>query len=119
MGQMAKDKIVKINVTIAAGEKTSTALDKSYFKYMAILLPSNWVTSEITFTGCDTEDGTYLQLVHANDVGAVTIPSVAASKAIVLNGEVLEAMVAIPFIKLVSTQAQTATDKIIPIVLKR
>ena len=119
MSQMAKDKIVRINVTISAGGKTSTALDKSYFKYMAILLPSNWVTSIITFTGCDTEDGTYLQLVNADDAGAVTIASVAASKAVCLNGEILEAVVAVPFIKLVSTETQTATDKIIPIVLKR
>ena len=117
-GLLAKDKIVQVSVTISAGGKTSTVLDKRYFKYMAILLPSNWVTSIITLTGCDTEDGTFLEVVHADDAGAVTIASVAASKAVVLSGEIMQAVMAVPFIKLVSTTTQAATDKVIKITLK-
>ena len=116
---MAKEKSVEGTVTITADGKTSTVLDKSYYRYVAILLPSNWVTSEITFTGCLTSDGTFLQIVNADDVGAVTIPSVAASKCIVLNGEIMEAMLAVPFIKVVATTTQASTDKIITFALKR
>ena len=106
-------------VTIATDGYTSTALTKKHHKFMAIFLPANWVTSIITFTGCATVDGTYTQIVHADDVGAVTIASVAASKCIVLNGEILEALIAVPFIKLVATTQQTTTDKVITIVLSR
>ncbi|GAG84339.1 unnamed protein product [marine sediment metagenome] len=38
-------------VTISAGGSLSAALDKRYFTYMAILLPSTWTTASITFAG--------------------------------------------------------------------
>lgn len=113
----AHDKIVTKSVTITSGGTTSSALDKSRFRHMAILLPANWVTSVITFTGCDTEDGTFIQMVNADDVVATTIASVAASKCIALNGEIMQAMFAIPFIKIVSAETQTTNDKVIKVTL--
>ena len=106
-------------VTIATGEQTSTVIDKRYYGYVTIFLPANWVTSTITFTGCDTIDGTFTQVVKASDVGALTIANVAASKCIVLDGAIIEGILAIPFIKLVAGTTQTATDKIIKIGLRR
>jgi len=109
----------KKTVTILAGETISTVLDKIAFKYLCIFLPSNWVTSAITFQGCDTIDGTFNTIIKASDASIITIASIAASKVVILDTDVIEAMVAIPYIKLVSTQTQTSTDKIITITLKR
>jgi hypothetical protein len=102
----------------------STVLTKKHYKEMAIFLPSNWVTAAITFVGCDTPDGTFNQIVNADDVGETTIASVAASKVISLNGEIRDAMAAIPYIKLRSGTLtapvdQGSTDKVITIVLTR
>lgn len=102
----------------------SSALYKAHYKYMAISLPADWVTAKITFAGCDDPDGTFNQIVVSSNVGEVTIPTVAASKFIALDGECLEAMVAIPYIKLRSGTLGTpvdqgAADKTITIVLKR
>jgi hypothetical protein len=105
-------------VTIATGGTISTVLDKSRHKNIAIFLPANWVTSVITLTGCDTENGTFNPIVFS-DVSAVTIASVAASKVVVLSDLAKDAIAAVPFIKLVSTQTQITTDKVITIVLTR
>jgi hypothetical protein len=112
------DHVVK-TVTIAAGGTISTVLNKSGYKYIAIFLPSNWVTSVITFLGCDTENGTFTQVVNSTAAGIITIASVAASKCVVLDGVNVEAMIAVPFIKLVATTTQASTDKVITIILKR
>ena len=110
---------VKNSVTIAIDGTESTVLKKQHYKFIAIFLPGDWITGTITFKGSDTENGTFLSVVHADDVGAVTIPSVAASKCIVLNGEILEALLAVPFIKLVAGAAQTTTSKKIIIIMSR
>ncbi len=119
MSQETKMKSVVGTVTIEIDDTESTVLDKSYYKFMAIFLPANWITGTITFKGCATADGTFLPVVHADDVGAVTIASVAHSQCIVLNGEILEALVVVPFIKLVAGAAQTTDVKTITIALKR
>ena len=103
-------------VTILATEKISSVLEKAHYKHIAIFLPANWTTSIITFTGCSTADGTFLPVVFANDVGAVTIASVAASQCIVLNGEIRDALAAVPYIRIVATTTQASTDKVITIV---
>jgi hypothetical protein len=110
---------VSKTVTIVTDGTESTVLDISHYKWFAIFLPSNWITGTITFKGCATPGGTFIEIVHADDVGAVTIASVAASKCIVMNGEILEALLAVPFIKLVAGAAQTTNDKIITITMKR
>lgn len=87
-------------ITISAGESISTAVDKSHHSHIAIFLPANWTTAAITFLGCETFGGTYKQILSATDISEVTVPAVAASKVIVLDTEFLEALIAIPFLKL-------------------
>jgi len=110
---------VKNTVTILTDGTDSTVLVKKHYKYIAIFLPANWVTGTITFKGCDTKDGTFLPILKGSDVAAVTIPSVAASKCIVLDGTILEALKSVPYIMLVAGAAQITDDKIITIVLSR
>ncbi len=106
-------------VTILATEKISSVLEKAHYKDIAIILPANWTTSVITFTGCATPDGTFVPIVFADDVGAVTIPSVAASQCIVLNGEIRDALAAVPYIRIVASTTQASTDKVITIIKTR
>jgi len=87
-------------MTIAAGESISTAVDKSHHSHIAIFLPADWTTAGITFLGSETFDGTYVQVLSATDISEVAIPAVVASKVIVLDTEFLEALIAIPFLKL-------------------
>lgn len=110
---------VKNSVTILAGGTESSVLVKKHYKNIAIFLPANWVTSTITFQGCDTATGTFIQIVKGSNAAAITIASVAASKCIVLDDMVLKAIEPVPFIKLVAGTAQATTDKVITIVLSR
>ena len=110
---------VKNSVTIAAGGTESTVLVKKHYRNMAIFLPANWVTSAITFLGCSTPTGTFIEIVKGSNAAAVTVASVAASKCVVLDDMVLRALEPVPYIKLKSAQTQATTDKIIPIVLSR
>ena len=91
---------IRRNVIISAGESISTVLDKSHYSYMAIFLPANWTTAGITFLGSEALDGTFNQVVSSTDVSEVNIPTVVASKVIVLDTEFLEALIAIPFLKI-------------------
>lgn len=109
----------KLSVTIAAGGTESTVLVKKHRRNIAIFLPANWVTSVITFLGCDTPDGTFIPIVKGSNAAAVTVASVAASKCVVFDDMVLRALEPVPYIKLKSTEAQITTDKIIVIVLTR
>ena len=89
----------------------SKVIDKSYYKNIALSLPADWTTAAITFVGCMTEDGTFLPILNADDVGETTVASVAASMCIALNGEIKEAMAAIPFIKFRSGVLATPVDQ--------
>lgn len=109
---------VRGTVTILAGETDSTVLNKKHYKNIAIFLPANWVTSVITLKGCDTPDGAFNPIVFS-DVSAVTIASVANSKVVILSDLAKDAIAAVPYIQLISTQAQITTDKVITIILTR
>ena len=108
---------VKVNHTGIGGvvevcmASLSKVIPKSDYKNIALFLPSGWTTGAITLVACITEDGTYIQVVNANDVGETTIASVAASKCISLNGEIKEAMAALPFIKLRSGTLAAPIDQ--------
>ena len=110
-------------VVIAAGASVSTAVDKSHHSHIAIFLPSTWTTAAITFLGSETLTGTYVQVVRATDVSEVAIPAVVASKVIVLDTEFLEALIAIPFLKLRSGTLDAPVNQVaeasINIVLRR
>jgi len=105
-------------VVIAAGESISTALDKSHHSHLAILLPATWTTAQITFLGSDTFDGTFNQVLSATDALEVCIPSVAASKVIVLDTEFLEALISVPFIKLRSGTLLAPTNQGVEVEIK-
>jgi len=105
--------------TIAAGDNDSTVICKKHYRNMAIFLPANWVTSVITFKGCDTEDGTFIPVLKGSTALVVTIASVAASKCVVLDDMILRAIEPIPYIIIVSTEAQITTDKVIRYCLTR
>jgi len=113
------EKCVSNTVEIAIGETKSTAIRIGHYDNIAILLPANWITGTITFEASATEDGTYLPVVYADDVGAVTIASVAHSQCICPSGEIYEALKPLAWIKLVAGAAQTTTAKVITIIMKR
>ena len=108
---------VKVNHTGIGGvvevcmASLSKVIDKSYYKNIALSLPADWTTAAITFVGCMTEDGTFLPILNADDVGETTVASAAASMCIALNGEIKEAMAAIPFIKFRSGVLATPVDQ--------
>lgn len=110
-------------MTIAAGESISTAVDKSHHSHIAIFLPADWTTAAITFLGCETINGTYKQIVSSTDVSEVNIPAVVANKVIVLDTEFLEALIAIPFLKLRSGTLLAPVNQVaeasIKIILRR
>lgn len=89
----------------------STVIDKSNCKKMAISLPSTWQEAGITFLGCRTTNGTFTQIVKATDIAEVAIASVAASKTIGMDGIVMEALEAVPFIKLRSGTLTAPIDQ--------
>lgn len=123
MGYPDGEMTVFTTLTIEAGESVSTLLDKRHYKSMSIFLPSNWTTASITFLSCDTKGGTYNQVVSATDVSEVNIPAVAASKVIVLDTEIFESMIALPYIKLRSgtlvAPVNQSTKVSIKIILRR
>jgi len=89
----------------------SSALYKGNHKILAIFLPSAWTSAGITFAGCNTENGTYNQVVKATDIAEVAVASVAASKVVGLDGIVKEALEAIPYLKLRSGTLDTPVDQ--------
>jgi len=110
-------------VVIAAGASVSSAVDKSHHSHLAIFLPSGWTTAAITFLGCETFGGTYKQIVSSTDIAEVAIPAVAASKVVILDTEFLEALIAVPFLKLRSgtllDPVNQSTEASINIILRR
>lgn len=89
----------------------SNVIDKAHYKDIALFLPSTWVTAVITFKACDTPDGTFNDVIVADDVGDVTIASVAKSKVITMNGEIRDALTALPYIKLQSGTTASPVDQ--------
>lgn len=89
----------------------SSVLYKGNHKIMAIFLPSTWTTAGITFLGCNTENGTYNQVVKATDVVELAVASVAASKVIGLDGIVKQALEAMPYLKLRSGTLAAPVDQ--------
>lgn len=89
----------------------SEEIEKANYKNMAIFLPSTWQTAKITFVGSYENNGTFNQVVNADDVGESEVASVDASKVISLNGELKEVMAAIPYIKLRSGTKAAPVDQ--------
>ena len=89
----------------------SEVIVKKHYKKLALFLPADWTAAAIEFLGCDTPDGTFLPVVKGTDVAVVAIASVAASKAIGLDGIVMEGIETIPYLILRSEVAATEVDQ--------
>lgn len=89
----------------------SNVIDKSHYKDIVLFLPSAWETAEITFVACATSDGTFNDVVFADDVSDVEVASVAASHVITMNGEIRDALTGLPYIKIQSGTTAAPVDQ--------
>ena len=89
----------------------SQVIPKRHHKKLCLVLPSTWITAGITFLGCATKTGTFVQVVKGTDVAELAVASVAASKAIGLDGILMETLSTIPYIKLRSGVSGTEVDQ--------
>jgi len=96
---------IERSVIIAAGASLSSVLDKSHYERISILMPTAWTAADICFTVSDSLTGTFLPLRYA-DLGTIVYVKAAASKEIGLNGGIMEAVAAAPFIKISSDNGQ-------------
>jgi len=110
---------VKNTVTIATDEYESTTLTKKHYRNIGIFLPANFIESVISFTGCDTPDGTFIPIVKGSDGNAVATVAIAPSEIIVLDNVMLRALEPVPYIRLKATVQQITDDKVITVVMTR
>jgi len=89
----------------------STVIVKKHYKKLCLFVPSTWVTAKITFAGCITVDGTYLEVVKGTDVAELEVAEVAASKCIGLDGVLMHSLENIPYLKLRSGVEGTEIDQ--------
>ena len=89
----------------------SEVITKKHYKRLALFLPSTWVTAKITFAGCLTEDGTYLEVKSGIAGAELEVASVPASQCIGLDGILFHSLEAIPYLKLRSGVEGTEVDQ--------
>lgn len=89
----------------------SQVIPKKHYKKLGLFLPSTWVTAKITFMGCLTSTGTFVEVVKGTDVAELEIASVAASLYIGLDGILMETLSNIPYLKLRSGVEGTEVDQ--------
>jgi len=56
-----------VNVTIASGQQSSSAIDCGGFSLVGIKLPAAFTGTALTFEVCDTIDGTYQPLYDSSN----------------------------------------------------
>lgn len=95
---------------IANGQTTSQALRVTGGVICGLITPAALTGTAITFTACDTVDGTFVP-VYDSDGNQVSV-AVAASRALGLSGTEADALAPWPFIKLVSGSAEGAAREI-------
>jgi hypothetical protein len=96
-------------VTIAATGTVSTALSLGDKDFVGILLPSTFDGTTITFSVCETVNGTYQPLQLSTASVALSITT-AASSAITLDPIIFKPW---SFVKITSGSTQTTTDTVI------
>ncbi len=99
--------ISAVTATILAGGTTSEAISCTG-TLCGIQLPSNWVTSTITFLV--SLDGTNYSAVVDTTATAIGVSSVAASKYIAIPASQTDGWMRF---KIVAGSAQTSTDKVL------
>lgn len=89
----------------------SEVITKRHYKRLALSLPSTWVTAKITFAGCVTKDGTYLEVQSGIAGAELEVASMVASKVVGLDGILFQSLEAIPYLKLRSGVEGTEVDQ--------
>jgi hypothetical protein len=98
--------------TVAVDAATSESVCIDGYAIGMVYLPSTFDGTTVTFTVCDTEDGTYLAY-EAADGTAVTITTNASSAFALPEG-----LFGAPYMKLVCGSTQTTTATLIRVSLK-
>lgn len=89
----------------------SEVIVKKHYKRLALFLGANWLTAKITFLGCLIKDGTYLEIDSGIAGAELTVADAEASKAIGLDGILMESLEAVPYLKLRSGVEGTEVDQ--------
>ena len=103
------------SLAIASGATTSAVVHLRDYMLAGIILPAALTSTAITFTACDTKDGTFVA-VYDSDGNAVSVTA-AAARAVGLSGAEADALAPFAFIKLVCGTAEGG-DRVIKLVLK-
>jgi len=104
-----------LEVTIGENESLSDVIDVRGFRQMALGMPSEWTTANITFQNADKEDGDFLDVY--DDDGDELLVKAAADRLIVLSGQAekmpdsMNVVAPLRFIKLRSGTSGTPVDQ--------
>jgi hypothetical protein len=104
--------ITPTTATVAVDAATSSRVVLDGFAIGMVYLPSTFDGTTVTFTVCDTEDGTYLAY-EAADGTAVTITTNASSAFALPEG-----LFGAAYMKFVCGSTQTTTSTVIRLTLK-
>lgn len=99
------------NAVIASGASTSQAIRIHPVASLAIQMPASFTGTALAIHGCATKGGTFAAIEDA-DGNAVSLAAAAGDR-ISLTGEEYDAVVAWPYIKLVSNQNEAAERTIV------
>lgn len=108
-----KDVTVISPCTIVAGASVSNIINSGGMRLQGLVLPSNFITADITFTvGYDSTTPSFALVTGdgVNAVAAITLKGCVASKWVELNPAWFSA---VKYIIINTSAAQTTTDKII------
>ena len=89
----------------------SEVITKKHYKRLVLFVPSTWITAKITFAGCLTENGTYLEVQSGIAGAELEVASMVASKVVGLDGILFQSLEAIPYLKLRSGVEGTEVDQ--------
>ncbi len=101
------------SVTIASGATASGVINQTKGGIVGFSFPATLDGTTITFTGCDTVDGTFVA-IEASDGNSISLAA-EASKILTLTEAQQRQLSAIPYVKIVAGSTQTTTDTIIKV----
>jgi hypothetical protein len=104
------------SVTISNGGTISGEVNKADNNLFGFVIPSTWDGGNITIQGCEVSGGTFLD-VYDSYGNLITVTVAGSSRIIALTNNHLQAIAAIPYIKLKSASSVSA-DRIIKIIVK-
>lgn len=102
--------------TIPSGGPTASGvIDLLHYRHLGFIFPAMTSTA-VTFTVCDTRDGTFVALTDA-DGAAVSLAVTSAARAVGLHEDERDALAPWRFVKLVPGSAEAAARSVV-IVMK-